>query len=68
MNLEKNTVVTVELDNNASNTFIVDTDEGSTVLVRHPLAAGVLMRVSKEIINKLASKNLQKSKRKSRKN
>ena len=54
MTIDKNTVVTVEMNNNSSNTFVVDTDEGDTVLLTHPLASGVLMRVSKDKVNTTA--------------
>lgn len=51
MNIQKNSIVTVELNNTSSNTFIVDTIEDQTVLLSHPLAVGVLIRVGKEKIN-----------------
>jgi hypothetical protein len=54
MNL-KNTVVTVQLENSNSNTFIVDTDEGDTVLLTHPLSLGMLLRVPKTAINQTAA-------------
>lgn len=54
MILAKNSIVTIEMNNNSSNTFIVDTDEGETVLLTHPLASGVLMRVAKDKVNTTA--------------
>jgi hypothetical protein len=53
--IEKNSIVTVELENSSSNTFIVDTVEGETLLVTHPLAAGLLMRVSKSKVDKTSA-------------
>lgn len=52
MNFEKNSIVTVDLGSSASNTFIVDTIEDNTVLLSHPLSKGLLLRVSKGIVNK----------------
>lgn len=51
MNIQKNSIVTVELGNMSSNTFIVDTVEDETLLVTHPLALGLLMRVPKNIVD-----------------
>jgi hypothetical protein len=51
MNFEKNQIVTVDLSKSASNTFLVDKDEGQTILVTHPLAEGALLRVSKLDVN-----------------
>ena len=51
MNISKNSIVTVDLNNNSSNTFIVDTVEGDTVLLTHPLAHGVLIRVEAAKVN-----------------
>jgi hypothetical protein len=51
MNISKNSIVTVDLNNNSSNTFIVDTVEGETVLLTHPLALGVLIRVPATTVN-----------------
>jgi len=47
----KNSIVTVNMGNSSSNTFIVDTDEGDTVLLTHPLAKGLLMRVPKDKVD-----------------
>lgn len=60
--MQKNSIVTVELgqENMSSNTFLVDTDEGETLLVTHPLACGLLLRVNKEAVN-VASANLKDS-------
>lgn len=55
MKLDKGIIVTVDLKNNTSNTFIVDTDEGSTVLLSHPLAKDVLIRKWKADINTTAA-------------
>lgn len=49
--IQKNSIVTVDLGNSSSNTFVVDTVEDDTVLLSHPLAKGVLIRVVKEKIN-----------------
>lgn len=51
MTFQKGTVVTLDVLLGSSNTFIVDADEGDTVLITHPLAYGTLKRVSKEEIN-----------------
>lgn len=51
MTLIKNTVVTADLGNSTSSTFLVDTDEGTTVLLTHPLSLGVLIRVEKSKVN-----------------
>lgn len=56
MNILKNDIVTVELDNDTSNTFIVDTVEGETLLLTHPLASGVLIRVPLDQVNKASAK------------
>jgi hypothetical protein len=47
--MQKNSIVTVDLgqEQSASNTFLIDTIEDETVLVTHPLACGLLMRVGK---------------------
>lgn len=55
MTLQKGNIVTVALDNSPSNTFIVDTIEDESVLLSHPLATGVLIRVSKSLINNSAA-------------
>lgn len=45
-------IVTLNFDNpNVSNTFVLDTDEGDTCLLSHPLAERILLRVPKELIN-----------------
>lgn len=51
MTIEKNTIVTVNLGNSSSNTFIVDTVEPDHVLVTHPLSPNVLLRVHKNKVN-----------------
>lgn len=40
---------------NASNTYFVDRDEGDTVLLTHPLAKGLMIRVSKQELNIVGS-------------
>jgi hypothetical protein len=47
--MQKNSIVTVDLGqaDTASNTFLIDTVEDDTVLITHPLACGLLMRVGK---------------------
>lgn len=47
----KGNIVTLGGTNLASNTFLVDTVEDQTLLLTHPLACGLLMRVPKEVIN-----------------
>lgn len=51
MELQKNDVVTVNLNTLSSNTFYVDTVEGEHALLSHPMAKNVLLRVPKEQIN-----------------
>lgn len=51
MTLQKGSIVTVALDNSPSNTFIIDTVETDSVLLTHPLAIGILIRVPNEKIN-----------------
>lgn len=53
--LIKDSLVTVDLGNNSSNTFILDTDEGETVLLSHPLANGILIRVRRDRVNTTAA-------------
>jgi hypothetical protein len=60
MNFEKNTVVVVDLKSSASNTFLVDRDEGETVLVTHPLSPNIFVRVNKSELNHVAA-NLKDS-------
>jgi hypothetical protein len=48
---QKGSIVTVDLGNQASNTFIVDTVEQDTVLLSHPLAKSMLLRVRKDQLN-----------------
>lgn len=55
MILQKGSIVTVELTKNASNTFFVDTVEADSVLLTHPLADGVLIRVPLEKINTVSA-------------
>jgi hypothetical protein len=59
MTIEKNIIVTIEL-NNCSITFVVDTIEETTVLLSHPLASGILFRVNKEKVN-TTSANIKES-------
>lgn len=58
--MQKNTVVTLNLGNNTSNTFLIDTDEGETLLITHPLLKGLLYRVQKSAVNK-SSANVKDS-------
>jgi hypothetical protein len=60
--IQKNSIVTVDLglNNSTSNTFVVDTVEEESVLVTHPLACGLLMRVPKADID-TTSANLKDS-------
>lgn len=51
MNFPKNSIVTVELGNMSSGTFFVDTEEDGALLVAHPLAKDVLLRVDKSRVN-----------------
>src|SRR6266481_3221524 len=51
MNIIKGSVVTVDLNSNASNVFLVDTIEDSTLLLTHPLSSGVLFRVLQNRVN-----------------
>ncbi len=62
MTFQKNSIVTVDLGtkNTSSNTFLVDTDEGDTILVKHPLACGFLLRVHKDDVD-TSSANLKDS-------
>jgi hypothetical protein len=60
MNIQKNSIVTVDLGNQSSNTFLVDTVEENTVLLTHPLAKGLLIRVDKNKLNTTAT-NLKDS-------
>jgi hypothetical protein len=55
MEIKKDSIVTLDLHNSSSNTYIVDTVEESTVLLSHPLASGVLIRVSKDRVNNTAA-------------
>lgn len=50
-NISKDSVVTLDLQTQSSNTFIVDTIEGDTLLLTHPLSPGILIRVRKEQVN-----------------
>ena len=60
MNIRKGKIVTLDLSNSASNTFLVDTDEGETILLTHPMASGVLIRVQRESLD-LVGANLKDS-------
>jgi hypothetical protein len=50
-NVKKNDIVTLDLNSTSSNTFIVDTVEDITILLTHPLATGIFIRVDKDKIN-----------------
>jgi hypothetical protein len=52
MSIGKDSIVTVDLNNQSSNTFIVDTVEETHYLLSHPLASGILIRVPKNKVNK----------------
>jgi hypothetical protein len=60
MTIAKNSIVTLNLNNTSSNTFIVDTIEENSYLLSHPLAPGVLVRVEKDKVN-LTSANIKDS-------
>ena len=60
MTLNKNEIVTLDLKTQSSNTYSVDSDEGETVLLTHPLSGGMLLRVNKNELN-LVSANLKDS-------
>ena len=51
MNVDKNTVVSLNINTYASNTFVVDTDEGTTLLLTHPLCPNILIRAWKADVN-----------------
>ncbi len=51
MNIQKDEVVTVNLPT-GTNTFIIDTVEEDSVLVKHPLSGELLLRVSKKNLNR----------------
>lgn len=53
--LEKNTIVTLPNEAGSSNTYIVDTDEGLTVLLSHPLSGDLLLRRNKDQLNLVQS-------------
>lgn len=55
MTFQKNDIVTLALDNNSSNAYYVDTDEGDTVLLTHPVAKGVFIRISKASLNTVSA-------------
>lgn len=55
MEIKKDSIVTLDVHNQTSNTFIVDTIEDTTVILCHPLAQGVLFRVSKDRVNSTAA-------------
>lgn len=47
-------IVTLDRKSAASNTYVVDSDEGNTVLLSHPLIKNyILLRVDKELLNKV---------------
>lgn len=51
MNIQKGSIVTIDISKTASNTFFVDTVEEHTLLVKHPLAPDVLLRYPKTLAN-----------------
>jgi hypothetical protein len=55
MSIEKNSIVTVDLGNQSSNTFIVDTVEDEHYLLGHPMAPGILVRVEKSKVDKTSA-------------
>lgn len=55
MNLQKNSIVTYDFKTSASNTCELDSVEEHTVLLTHPLARGILLRVSKDQINTVSA-------------
>lgn len=55
MNIIKGSVVTLDINPNASNTFLVDTIEDSTLLLKHPLSGDVLFRVKTDDVNKVGA-------------
>lgn len=60
MTIARNSIVTLNMNNTSSNTFIVDTVEDNSYLLSHPLAPGVLVRVEKDKVN-LTSANIKDS-------
>lgn len=52
MEIKKESIVTADLGNDNSSTFIVDTVEENSFLLTHPLAAGILIRVPASRVNK----------------
>lgn len=62
MKLEENSIVALDLKSPGSNTFYVDTDEGNTVLLTHPLMEKyVLIRVDKQMITNTIGANVKDS-------
>jgi hypothetical protein len=55
MDLKENTVVTYDFGTSSSNTCNLDTIEDFTVLVSHPLAPGILIRLEKARINTVSA-------------
>lgn len=51
MNVQKGSIVTVQMSGFSSNAFVVDTIEEDSLLLTHPLANGILIRVDKTRIN-----------------
>lgn len=49
--VQKSTTVTIDVNSQSSNAFIVDTVEENHVLVYHPMAPSILVRIPKEQIN-----------------
>lgn len=60
MESRKGSIVTLEFNNQTSNTFILDTVEQDTVLLTHPLADGLLLRAPKNKVN-ITSANIKDS-------
>lgn len=55
MNFDKDQIVTLNLNTQSSNTFYVDSDEGPTLLLSHPVAKGILVRVQKSDVNQVSA-------------
>lgn len=53
MDLQKNNVITVDLNTQSSNTFIIDTVEENHVLATHPMAKDILIRIKKDLVNRV---------------
>lgn len=53
--MQKGAIVTVNLGNLSSNTFMVESTEGDSVLVTHPLCQDIFMRVDKSKVEKTSA-------------